>query len=240
VSDSPGASTSSGVPPRGARRSRRRPSALTVVGLVLLLGGIGCLGWVAYQYFGTDVVSRRAFDTGRQDLRQRWQQPTATPSGPAGRTEPAPLPGDAMALLRIPAFGPDYEIPVLEGTDLDVLAEGVGHYPGTAAPGQLGNFAVAGHRVTHGEPFARLLELEPGDEVVVETRTAVYTYVLDEPPRNLTVADTATWVLDPVPGQPEAKPTRALLTLTTCQDLFRSPDRSVGFGHLQSTRNKQG
>ena len=75
--------------------------------------------------------------------------------------------------------------------------------------------------------------------MIVETRDAVYTYVIDDPPRDLTVPDTATWVLDPVPGKPEAKPTQALLTLTTCQDLFRSPDRSVGFGHLTSTKNQE-
>jgi sortase A len=33
-------------------------------------------------------------------------------------------------------------------------------------------------------------------------------------------------------------PTEAMITLTTCQDLFHSPDRSIGFGHLESTRNK--
>ncbi len=234
MSDSPGASTDLGTPTRPARSRRRRPSALSVVGIVMLLAGLGCLGWVGYQYFGTNVVSERAFDAGRQDLRQRWTAPA--PADPS--TGPEPLPGDATALLRIPAFGADYEIPVLEGTDLDILAEGVGHYSGTAAPGEVGNFALAGHRVTHGQPFSRLLELEPGDEVVVETRTAVHTYVIDEPPRSLTVDDTATWVLDPVPGEPDREPSRALITLTTCQDLFRSPDRSVGFGHLQSTRNK--
>jgi sortase A len=58
------------------------------------------------------------------------------------------------------------------------------------------------------------------------------------PPQSLTVADTADWVLDPVPGRPAAEPTRALITVTTCQDLFHSPDRSVGFGHLVSSRNK--
>ena len=222
----------------------RRPSPLTVLGVVLLVLGLGCLGYVGYQYVGSNVVADRAFDSGRQDLRQRWQAastragsaspaPTATP-----RAAEPPLPGDATALLRIPAFGADYEIPILEGTDLGTLSEGVGHYPGTAQPGQVGNFALAGHRVTHGEPFRRLLQLRSGDEVVVETSTAVYTYVVDEAPRSLTVTDTATWVLDPVPGEPDAEPTRALITLTTCQDLFRSSDRSVGFGHLQSTRNK--
>ena len=83
-----------------------------------------------------------------------------------------------------------------------------------------------------------MLELDRGDKVIVETRDAIYTYVIDDPPRDLTVPDTETWVLDPVPGEPESKPTKALLTLTTCQDLFRSPDRSVGFGHLTSTKIK--
>jgi sortase A len=217
----------------------RRPSALTVLGAVLLVLGLSCLGYVGYQYVGTDVVAGRSFAATRQELRQQWQD---VPAPGAAKTtkgsRPTPLPGEATALLRIPAFGSSYEIPVREGTDLDVLAEGVGHYPGTAAPGEVGNFAVAGHRVTHGEPFRRLEELDKGDEVVVETATAVYTYVLDEAPRNLTVTEAATWVLDPVPGEPDQKPTRALITLTTCQDLFHSPDRSVGFGHLESTTNK--
>jgi sortase A len=105
-------------------------------------------------------------------------------------------------------------------------------------PGQVGNFALAGHRITHGQPFAKLLDLRRGDEVVVETRTSVYTYVIDEPPRSLTVNADASWVLDPVPGQPTVRPSQSLITLTTCQDLFHSPDRSVGFGHLASTKNK--
>jgi len=45
-------------------------------------------------------------------------------------------------------------------------------------------------------------------------------------------------VLDPVPGERSATPTQALMTLTTCQDLFRSPDRSVGFAQLSSTKTK--
>ena len=211
-----------------------------MLGVLLLVVGLSCLGWVAYQYFGTNVVSNRAFDVQRQDLRSRWQErPAAGAATPSATPAPAaPLPGDATALLRIPAFGADYEIPVLEGTDLDILSRGVGHYTGTAQAGEVGNYAIAGHRVTHGQPFSRLLELGKGDQVVVETERAVYIYVLDEPPRSLTVTDTDSWVLDPVPGRPDAEPSRALITLTTCQDLFHSPDRSVGFGHLESTRNK--
>lgn len=221
---------------------------------MLLLVGLGCLGWVAYQYVGTNVVAARRFDSERQALRDRWTTaapapatlaPTPTPTArtPAATPTPTPTPnalalGNAAALLRIPRFGADYEVPVVEGTDLGDLAKGVGHYAGTAEPGAVGNFALAGHRVTHGQPFARLLDLDKGDRVIVETSSAIYTYALDTAPRDLTVADTASWVLEPVPGEPTTPPDRALLTLTTCQDLFHSPDRSVAFGHLVSTQNK--
>ncbi len=220
------------------RRRSKRVSPFTVVGVMLLVLGLSCLGWVAYQYFGTNVVSEKTFQTEREQLRTTWsKEKKANPKDPPAQG--SDVPGDALALLRIPAFGDKYEIPIVNGTQLRVLNKGVGHYPATAQAGQIGNFAIAGHRVTHGQPFARMLELDKGDKVVVETRDAIYTYVLDESPRQLTVKDTDTWVIDPVPGKPDAKPTEALITLTTCQDLFHSPDRSIGFGHLESTQNKE-
>jgi sortase A len=216
--------------------TRRRISPLTLLGIALLVAGLTCLGWVGYQYFGTNLVSEHAFDSETQQLRDQWNSDSK--SDPDGKKQTSAIPGDAIALLRIPAFGSDFEVPILNGTELSILAKGVGHYSSTAAPGQIGNFALAGHRVTHGQPFARLLDLKRGDQIIVETRQAVYTYVLDDSPRSLTVRDTDTWVIDPVPGQPGAKPTQPLITLTTCQDLFRSDDRSIGFGHLISTQNK--
>jgi sortase A len=229
------------IPPNDAGPSlktkpRRGLPPLTLLGIGLLVAGLTCLGWVGYQYFGTNVVSERAFDNESDQLRTKWGEESQ--SDPDGKKQPSVIPGEAIGLLRIPAFGADYEIPILNGTDLSVLSRGVGHYESTAAPGQIGNFAVAGHRVTHGQPFARLLDLKRGDEVIVETREAIYTYALDDSPRQLTVKDSDTWVIDPVPGQPDVKPTQALITLTTCQDLFRSADRSIGFGHLISTQNK--
>ena len=224
------------------RQGRPRPAAATIVGIVLLVAGLACFGWVGYQLVGTDVVAQRAYDQGASGLRSQWaprpgggEPVTSTDgTGPAAR----PVPGTALALLRVPRFGADFEVPVVAGTDLRDLSRGVGHYDGTAAPGEVGNFALAGHRITHGQPFAKLLTLRKGDQVVVETRAAVFTYVMDSSPANLTVKDTAGWVLDPVPDEAGARPTQPLITLTTCQDLFHSPDRSVGFGHLESTRNK--
>jgi len=238
VSSSDTTELSAAPEPSPTTPKRRRVSVLTVIGIVLLAAGLSCLGYVGYQYFGTNVVAERTFQTEREQLRTTWtEQRTTDPEGKKKRAA-TPIPGAAIGLLRIPAFGAKYEIPIVDGTSLDVLSKGVGHYSSTAQPGQPGNFALAGHRVTHGEPFSRLLELNKGDQIIVETRDSVFTYVIDEAPKQLTVKDTDTWVIDPVPGKPDVKPTQSLITLTTCQDLFHSPDRSVGFGHLASTQNK--
>lgn len=239
--------------PKGAPH---RCSRLALTGLVLLITGLACLGWVANQYVGTNAVSEHAFRAEKSQLRHHWEQdqpraPAKAAAAAAAKADPKPRPNDprdtiagsviasgAFALLRIPAFGDDYEVPILSGTDAGALARGVGHYSSTVMPGQVGNFAVAGHRVTHGQPFARLLELNQGDEIVVETRTAIYSYTLDVAPRDLTVESSDGWVLNPVPGKNTA-PTKALLTLTSCQDLFRSRDRSIGFGHLTRTTTKK-
>jgi len=218
-----------------APHSKRR-RLLAMVGSALLVVGLSCLGWVAYQYVATNLAAEHEFRSEAGRLRGTWSEEQKT--DPQGINQTSAGPGDAVGLLRIPALGAAYEVPIRNGTQLGVLAKGVGHYSSSAQAGQIGNFALAGYRVTHGQPFARLLDLNSGDEIIVETRDTIFTYVLDESPRQLTVKDTDTWVIDPVPGKPELKPTQPLITLTTCPDLFHSAKRSVGFGHLIRTERK--
>lgn len=215
--------------------------------------GLGAIGWFGYQYVGTGVVARQAYERTTGELERQWQaaadptvaEPEEAAEGgkvtaTAGAPEPVSgeslpdgtiqrIPGEASAIMRVPAWGEDWAVPILDGTDEDVLQRGLGWYENTVGPGQVGNFAVAGHVVTHGQPFRRLAELPVGSEVLVETREATYTYVVDS---FAEVVDTETWVLDPVPGEPSAQPDEALITLTTCADVFRSPDRDIVFGHL--------
>jgi sortase A len=192
------------------------------LGIVLLLAGLGSLGWAGWQYFGTALTSNRRMDQAETRLRDQWKAPAKTTT----------TAGTPLVLLRIPKFGKDWQKPVIEGVGKNDLTRGIGHYPRTQLPGEPGNFAVAGHRVTHGSPFGKLLDLRKGDQVIVETADAIYTYELDASPRDLTVKPTDTWVLEPVPGKPRETPTKSVITLTTCQDLFHSPDRSVAFGQL--------
>ncbi len=216
---------------------------------------------MGYQYFGTNGPAQAAAKSEVSQLENQWNNgegidvpaPSATTSstpitpgatssaGATATTGPKYTQAQldkAMAILTIPRFGADYKVPILVGTSDYALGRGVGWYQDTQLPGQVGNFAIAGHRITHGEPFARLLELQPGDKVIIETKSYIFTYQIDESPAKLTVKDVDTWVLDPVPGKTGVKPTQALITLTTCQDLFHSPDRSVGFGHLVDTQKK--
>jgi len=205
------------------------------------------LGYVGWQYYGTNVVSHHRQAAIVDQVERAWRE------HPAGATAPPTVAtvevdeGNAEALMRIPRFGDDYVMPVLAGTSDDVLAAGLGHFAGTAGPGEVGNFALAGHRVTHGEPLRDLPELVVGDHVVVETRDTTFTYSLVTGGDDLTVPFTASWVLDPVPTNPSdggVEPPQAdgeaLLTLTTCSELFHTDDRLVAFAVLVDTQPRTG
>ncbi|NYE35993.1 sortase A [Nocardioides cavernae] len=206
------------------------------VGALLVVAGLVLGAYVAWQVWGTNVVSQRTHRALVEDVRRAWAQEDGRASSGPVRTDR----GRVSAIVRIPRFGDDYAVPLLEGTSEDVLAAGFGRFANGPAPGGKGNFAVAAHRVTHGEPLRGMPELAPGDEVVVETREWTYTYVLDSGGDDLTVPFTAGWVLDALPAnpdggvQPAQEPGQRLLTLTTCSELFHTDDRLVAFGHLES------
>ncbi|HSO69275.1 MAG TPA: sortase [Arachnia sp.] len=227
-------------PTRGAPTpaGRREVSPLAVLGLVLLAATLAVSGFLGWQVFGTTWLARSAAAESVAQLRDQWA--TATPRPPAEEgelpAELAPAQGELAWILRIPSLGVEW--PIAAGVDEDLLTEAVGWYPSTALPGQVGNVAFAGLRLTQGAPFADLLDLAEGDEVVIETALAVYTYRITLPPSQLTVHRDDSWVLEPVPGKPDLAPTEAILTLTTHEDLIDTPDRAVGFGVLDTTETK--
>ncbi len=143
------------------------------LGLGLVGAGLALLGYVGWQLFGTNIVSERRQQEAVSQLEQTWSE-----SEGATFEKNVKL-GDATALLRIPRFGSDYVMPVFEGVADDVLARGYGRFEDSARAGGKGNYALAAHRVTHGEPLRDMPKLRPGDEVIVETKNHVYTYVLD-------------------------------------------------------------
>ena len=209
------------------------------VGLAMVVAGLVMISYVGWQFWGTNYTSHRQQQQVATTLQQQWKQG-------GERLQPRYVPqGKASALIRIPKFGKKYVVPVLEDTSEEVLAKGYGHFKGTADPGDVGNYALAAHRVTHGEPLRRMPELRPGDRVIVETVAATYTYELDTNPNALIIPFTGVWVLETVPKNPEAggaqpaqRPGQRLLTLTTCSELFHTDNRMIAFGHLVKVDGK--
>ena len=214
------------------------------IGIGLILAGLGLLGYVAWQFWGTNWISKRHQREITSALQKDWA------SGQGKKPQFIPK-GEASALIRIPKFGKKYVVPVLEGTSQDILAKGFGHFDtgkpggGTAFPGDVGNYAVAAHRVTHGEPLRHMPDLRPGDRVIVETVDSTYTYELDTNPNDLVIPFTETWVLDPLPhnpdpGEPEPEQVQGqrLITLATCSEIFHTDNRMIAFGHLVSVKTK--
>lgn len=198
--------------------NRRR--TLLTAGAGLLVAGVAVLGYVAWQVAGTTELSQRRQAETVERTELAWQTRSAAELSLDTTT--------ATALVRIPRFGDHYVVPVVAGVGEDDLDDGLGHFPGSAKPGGVGNFALAGHRITHGQPLREMADLRPGDQVVVETRDAVYTYELDTDAGELVVDDDAGWVVEPRPG-------KRLITLVTCAELFHTDRRMVAFGHLVST-----
>jgi sortase A len=192
-----------------------------IVANLLIAAGIVVAGFVVYEVAVSNWISQAETTAAATKLESTFK---------TKRVDVVPKKGEAFALITIPRLGEKVNsLPVIEGIDQSDLAKGVGHYPGTALPGEIGNFAVAGHRATHGEPFAKFEELRAGDQVLVETATATFVYELTE---DTMVKPKGTWVIDDVPGEPLVEPTQRLLTLTSCEPRWNATKRWIWWGVL--------
>ncbi|WP_406865375.1 class E sortase [Streptomyces sp. HUAS MG47] len=203
--------------------------------LCITVGAVIVL-FVGYVMFWTGVKAEAAMDGQIRLLQDEWvaREP---PPAQAPAQAPAPPPyraGKGIAVMYIPRFGSEWDWPVLEGTATGTLKKGLGHYAGTARLGATGNFAVAGHRRTYGDPFKDVPELRPGDAVVLTDGTTWYTYRITGKPYRTVPTDTG--VIDPVPRKSGFDGPGRYLTLTTCEPEWGSSHRLIVWAHLDATR----
>ncbi|GAB1328662.1 class E sortase [Streptomyces sennicomposti] len=218
---------------RLARASRPGPGVLVsrFLGELFITLGVVMLLFVTYQLWWTNVRAHAQAGNEAHQLQDDWA---------SGKRNPGTFePGQGFAILHIPKL--DVVVPIAEGTSkTKVLDKGmVGHYgPGdlnTAMPdARTGNFGLAGHRNTHGEPFRYINRLRPGDPIVVETQDEYFVYKMTS---MLPVTSPAnTGVLDPVPkGSGFTGPGR-YITLTTCTPEFTSKYRLIVWGKMVEER----
>jgi len=224
--------------PRSSPKWRYR--ALGVLGELLVTVGLVLALFVPWKLWWTDV---EAHQNAQNELRVFDEEAEAAAGVPATetidaseqRTDAAPVPtstsGEVFATLWVPRWGPDYRVPVAEGIDLlSVLNLGfAGHYPETSKLGQVGNFVLAAHRVSHGAAFRDVDTLVSGDALVVQTPEAWYVYTVTG---SEIVQPTETRVLASVPGDIDASPTMSVMTLTTCHPRLSTRERFVVYSTL--------
>ncbi|WNI23722.1 class E sortase [Streptomyces sp. ITFR-16] len=218
---------------RAAKAAKDSPAVVIsrVVGELFISLGVLMLLFVTYQLWWTNVRADQIAGRETHKIQDDWAK--------GGRKPEAFQPGEGFAIIHIPKL--DVVTPIAEGTSKEkVLDRGmVGHYGEeplrTAMPSaKQGNFALAGHRNTHGEPFRYINRLRPGDPIVVETREAYYTYEMvsvlpQTSPSNVSV-------IGPVPPQSGFTKPGRYITLTTCTPEFTSTYRLIVWGKMVDER----
>ena len=205
------------------------------LGWLFISVGVIVLLYLVYSLLYTN----RATDAAQNEMEEDWlagledsdgELPGQGGDGDAGVVDA----GSAVAALEFRRPGQDEPLVhkkplyVVQGVSLADLQRGPGHYPGTALPGETGNFAVAGHRTTYGAPFFNLDQLRKGDEVIVTARGGKrYTYRVRS---QEIVQPSDTWVIEPDPLK-LGKGTK-MLTLTTCNPRFSNAERLIVFAEL--------
>ncbi|MEV0174425.1 class E sortase [Streptomyces sp. NPDC050803] len=210
----------------------------TVSELCITVGAVIVL-FVVYVLFWTGVKAENVMDDQIDQLEEQWAQGSVrpTPSGAAATSPPEPAAyrsGKPFAIMYIPRLGFTWNKPVLEGTAAGTLKKGLGHYARTAQLGEKGNFSVAGHRRTYGDPFKDFPELRPGDAVVLTDGTTWFTYRIDKGPYKTVPSDVA--VVDPVPRKSGYTREGRYLTLTTCDPEWGHSHRLIVWAHLDATQ----
>lgn len=203
------------------------------LGELLMTAGVVILLFAVYELYGTGLSTAREQSRLERQIAQEWGDPAPAAERPAQPVRPVwpPILGAPVAVVEVPRLGRDYRHVVVEGVGREELKKGPGHQPGTAWPGEIGNAVLAGHRTTYGAPFGRFDEIVVGDEVVVTDATGSYTYRISGT-EVVDPSDTA--VVLPVPRQPDALPTKRLLTLITCTPKYSARYRLIVTGELVS------
>ncbi len=232
---------------RGRRQIHRRqkPTVMGVLGELLITAGVLVLLFIGWQLWWNDMIVANEQTKAATEVSQGWieldranRDPQAPVPEPASYGDPVvaavPAVAEPFAVLFVPRFGTDYQRTVAEGIGFDVLNStslGIGHYPGTQMPGEIGNFAIAAHRSAYGGGMHLINELQLGDAIYVQTADGYYTYRF----RDLQyVPPTALEVLAPVPNLPDATATDRIIALTSCNPVYSTAERIIAYGIYES------
>lgn len=169
-----------------------------IIGLVLIIVGLSIIVSIVYKKIETKNKQKELQNILEQVINDE-------PRELSKEEEEKLINGyKPIALMEIPSINLSQGL--VEGISDDVLQYYLGHFEGSAMPGEKGNFAVAGHRVSdYSEAFVNLYKTEIGDKILVKANKKEYVYEITE---NFIVAPDKVDVLDNTDD--------ATITLVTC------------------------
>lgn len=179
---------------------------------------------------GTATTSAAATTSGTPPTAPAGSASTspAVPPAPSPQApEPDPSKRSRAAVMAIPSIGVEkLTVVPYEGTTDDragtrIQDRGVAASPygkrGGVGPGEIGNYLVTAHRLSAGGPLRDLPAVDVGDKVFVTFGDTVYEYrITDTRETSFRSARSLAEQRAAVPGEPGEKPTRAMITLSTC------------------------
>ncbi|MBT1172662.1 class E sortase [Bifidobacterium sp. MA2] len=226
--------------PKTSGRTRRGPAwqAIGILAELLITMAAICALYIVWQMWWTGVQAERTQVETREQV--SWSDPSASGDTTIAEAQSGDAPvqpesaryGDLIAQLYVPRFGEGWQRNIVEGTDAEQLARhGLGHYQSTQMPGEVGNFAIAGHRSGYGEPLGDIDKLQEGDPIIIRTQDYWYVYTYK---RYQIVVPTDVWVIAPDPENLGADPSKRLITLTTCEPKYTTAThRWIAWGELK-------
>lgn len=189
-----------------------------ILGLILIFIGIGLIASVIYNRVETNK---------KQNELKAVLQDIIKEDGRSGETSEEykedALGYKPVALVEIPSINLSQGL--VEGVTDEILQYYIGHFEDSAKPGEKGNFAVAGHRISnYSEAFVNLYKLKVGDLVHVKSKGKEFVYEINE-----------NYIVDPDKVEVLDSTKDATITLITCT--VGAKQRVVVKGKLIETKD---
>ncbi len=155
--------------------------AKRIIGILLVIIGVSLIISVGYKKYITAKKNNELIEDFRETIGTKEDENKVNNENEK-EDEKEEIDMDeisAIAIMEIPSI--KLTQGVVEGIGDNVLQYYLGHFPESVKPGEAGNFAVAGHRVSeYTDAFVNLYKIKIGDDIIITTRDKKLTYEVDD------------------------------------------------------------
>lgn len=184
-------------------------------GTILIVAGLAVIAAAVSMRLWADYKQKAMLDAFQTTLQSSDIGQETSPSAAAAADQ------GTLGILEIPKI--DLTVAIGKDVTKETLKYSVGHFEGTAMPGEKGNCSIAGHRsYTYSQFFNRLDELTAGDEIIIKTSGGTFRYVVYDK-----------FVVEPSRVEVLNATADATLTLVTCTPIRVATHRLIVKAKLQ-------